>query len=174
MITKTHKVVAMLGICLCGSALAGGPRGGYQDYGRVIYTEPIYETIRVNRPERECWDERVQYSAPVVDPVAPIIGGIIGGVVGHQFGGGRGKDALTVAGTLIGAGVGAQAGAHPGPGWEQTERRCETVDRVDEERRLVGYRVEYEYQGRTFTTQTRERPGDYIPVSVAVRPRERW
>jgi hypothetical protein len=49
-----------------------------------------------------------------------------------------------------------------------TERRCEVVDRFEDQQELVGYRVNYVYDGEPFWTQTREPPGDWIRVRVGV------
>lgn len=100
-----------------------------------------------------------------------IAGGILGGVVGNQFGHGGGRTAMTVAGTLIGASIGNDlSGRAPRHGRVIERERCERVDRVEYDERLVGYRVEYRYQGQTFVTRTEEHPGRRIPVRVAVEP----
>ena len=46
--------------------------------------------------------------------------------------------------------------------------RCVSVDHWDTVNR--GYLVEYEYNGRRYTTETASHPGRYIPVDVIVRP----
>ena len=47
-------------------------------------------------------------------------------------------------------------------------QRCRTVDHF--ENRLTGYRVVYEYAGRSYTTVMQSQPGRQIPVQVSVVP----
>lgn len=144
----------------------------YTDYAKVISAEPIYETVQVSHPQEQCWDERVVHGGrPGHSPVRTIAGGIIGGVVGNQFGRGRGKTAMTVAGTLLGAAIGHEASYRPRVRSHVTyEERCEWVDQVTTEERLVGYRVKYRYKGENFVTRTDEHPGRRIPIRVSVEP----
>lgn len=118
-----------------------------------------------------------------------IAGGIIGGVIGRQFGGGKGRDAMTLAGTLIGAAVGrdrverrhargyghARHDRHHGYRGERVVearpvRYCETRYEYRDEERIDGYRVTYDYNGRTYITRTDYAPGDTIRVRVDVSP----
>jgi len=157
-------------LAFSGAAISGH---GFMGKARVIDTEPLYETVEIARPVTECWTEWVTHSSHKSGKyIAPIAGGIIGGVVGNQFGGGHGKTALTVAGTLLGASVGHEYNRshyRPRPAVDHV-RRCETVDRYEQEQQLVGYRVKYRYEGQTYYTQTTEHPGKFIPVRVRVSP----
>jgi uncharacterized protein YcfJ len=47
-------------------------------------------------------------------------------------------------------------------------QRCHTVDNW--QNRLTGYRVVYEYAGRSYTTVMPNEPGRQIPVRVSVVP----
>lgn len=49
-------------------------------------------------------------------------------------------------------------------------RRCRTVKRYEPRQQLIGYRVDYRYEGQTFTTRTRGNPGRFIRVRVDVDP----
>jgi len=146
---------------------------GFYDKAKVISVTPVYETVEVSRPERQCWKERVHRKGRghggSYTPV--IAGAIVGGVVGNQFGGGHGRDALTIVGALLGASVGNDL-ANQGRrrGHVRVERRCETVDRYAEEEVLAGYRVKYRYRGKVFTTRTDTHPGKRIRVRVGVEP----
>ena len=44
------------------------------------------------------------------------------------------------------------------------------MDHYEAQQQLVGYRVEYRYEGQTFTTRTIEHPGEFIRVRVNVDP----
>ena len=143
---------------------------------RVIKAQPLYETVEVARPATECWTEQVtRNDQRRGEYIAPIAGGILGGVAGHQFGGGRGKTALTVVGTLLGASLGQEynrSNYRQRPTVEHV-RRCETVDRYEQQQQLTGYRVKYRYEGKTYYTQTTDHPGKFIRVRVKVSPANR-
>jgi uncharacterized protein YcfJ len=146
---------------------------GFIGKARVINAEPLYETIEVAQPVTECWTERVTRNHRGHGSyIAPIAGGVIGGFVGNELGRGRGKTALTVAGTLLGASLGNSyhRSHHRQRPTVEHVRRCETVDRYEQERQLVGYRVKYRYEGQTYYTQTTEHPGKHIRVRVKVSP----
>jgi len=148
----------------------------YIDTARVTYVEPVYRRVRVNRPERECWDEdRVtDYRRGGGNKTAGgIIGGILGGVAGHQVGKGRGKTAATIVGTIIGGKIGRDAtddGERRIETHVDTRTVCRTVNNYVEEERLRGYRVSYRYQGREYETFMKRRPGKRIEVRVKVVP----
>lgn len=151
------------------------------EYADVISAQPIYRSVRVERPRRECWDEQVVHrernQGPWFDNGAAgsVIGAIAGGVAGHQFGKGRGKDAATVIGAVIGAGVGQRVAVERGAprqtiehvGYEEV---CKTVVEHTVEQRIDGYEVSYRYGGRTYQTFMPHDPGARIPVDVNIRP----
>lgn len=147
----------------------------YEDRARVISATPQYE--RVNTPRQECRTEYVResyYEAPQRSNTGAIIGGLTGGLVGSRFGGGNGR----IATAAIGAGLGAIVGdrydnnGRDSRGRERVEsrpvERCVTVDNWQQV--SAGYLVNYEYNGRQYSTVTNDNPGRFIPVHVAVRP----
>jgi uncharacterized protein YcfJ len=157
------------------SATAGGHRDHYRDTAKVIDVEPIYRSVEVSYPERECWDEEVEHYRPDGPRyTGTVLGGIIGGVVGNKIsrGRGRGRDAATLAGTLLGGAIGHDISQqHRGGRYTKSvERRCDVTHHTQYEEQLVGYDVTYRYKGREFTTRTHDHPGKRIPVAVTVRP----
>lgn len=158
------------------------PRPSYGDryeYAEVVSSTPIYRTVRIEEPRRECWDERVVYEDRRDDyhngAGGALIGAILGGVAGHQFGGGRGKSAATAVGAVIGAGVGqrvANQSRHHEPRAQRVgyEEVCETVTDYRTEQRIEAYDVAYRYGGRVYNTTMPHDPGSRIPVDVNVRP----
>ena len=60
----------------------------FQDTARVTHVEPLYKTVRVSTPQRECWTESNNYNRrpQAKSYTSTIAGGILGGVLGHQFG----------------------------------------------------------------------------------------
>lgn len=162
-------IVGVSAVAAAGVAGADWNRG-FADTARVISATPVYEAIRVNRPVEECWNERIVRRGRG-SRVGTIAGAVVGGVVGNQVSRRRNRAAATVAGSLLGAVIGRGISRYPNePRYVTEERRCELVDSIETEERLVGYRVKYRYHGRTFVTRTREHPGKRIPVRVGVDP----
>ncbi|TCV82904.1 glycine zipper 2TM domain-containing protein [Sulfurirhabdus autotrophica] len=156
----------------------------YDDYARVRSATPEYE--RVNTPRQECTNEyipgadrRYQRSSSDRNPsyVGPLLGGVTGALIGSQIGQGRGNTAATavaaIAGTVIGGNM-QNNRRHDNDEYDDDRyrgrevSRCRTVDNW--ENRLTGYRVEYEYAGRTYTTVMPDEPGRKLPVRVSVVP----
>ncbi|MEO5702764.1 MAG: glycine zipper 2TM domain-containing protein [Gammaproteobacteria bacterium] len=142
-------------------------RGRY-DYAQVIDSHRIYDTVRRNSPQRECYDEPVRYRGGNDSYTGIITGGILGGVLGNQVGGGRGNDIATIAGAVLGGSVGRDV-TRNNHGYQDYRQRCETVDHAYEERRPAGYHVTYRYKGRIYETRTDYRPGKRIRIEVPSR-----
>jgi len=167
-------------ITLASSTAIAGDRYHDRDYrgynggekAKVTHVEPIYHTVTVTTPLRECWDEPRRHSGHQ-SYTSTIAGGIIGGVIGSQFGGGSGKTALAVAGTLLGGSVGRDLGANNRNYHTGYEEHCKVVERQHREQRIDAYEVTYKYHGKHYTTVMNEHPGKYIPVDVHVEPRQR-
>tara|TARA_R110002050_G_scaffold1244_5_gene8875 strand:+ start:189432 stop:190022 length:591 start_codon:yes stop_codon:yes gene_type:complete len=148
-----------------------------QETARVTYVEPLYTTVRVSTPQRECY-ERPQHRTEYPQResyTSTIAGGLIGGVLGNQFGKGSGNTAMTIAGTLLGGSIGRDAGSYPShvnSDYDRYDRgqECHITEHVHEEQRIDGYRVTYRYQGQTYTTHMDHHPGKRIPVNVSVQP----
>jgi len=157
------------GSVFAGHTKTSSPR--FQDYAKVTYVEPVYKTVRINRPEQECWDEErtVEHGYRGDRHAGGLVGGILGGVAGHQVGKGHGKAAATIVGTLLGSKIGKDiagnnsrnAGSHV-----ETETVCRTVNRYEEEDRLQGYKVGYRYNGHEYDTFMNNHPGKKIKVRV--------
>ncbi len=146
----------------------------YEDRARVISVAPQFE--RVNTPRQECRTEYVResvYENSQRSPGGAIIGGVAGGLLGSTIGKGNGR----VAAAAVGAGIGAVVGDRMnnnqrGYGRERVEtvpvERCVTVDNWSQI--PAGYLVNYEYNGRQYSTVTERDPGRFIPVHVQVKP----
>ena len=170
---KKQLATLVLSLCISMGSGTSLANGGFFVKARVVDVNPIYETLEVSYPEERCWNERVRHTRHGYGRsyTPAIAGAIIGGVAGNQFSKGSRRDALTVAGALLGASVGRDFGRRSGSSsYVTTERRCEVVDRFEEQEQLVGYDVSYRYQGRVFTTRTDSHPGKFIQVKVQVEP----
>jgi uncharacterized protein YcfJ len=166
---RTTAIASAVALALgTPAAFAGGP--AFEDYALVRGVTPEYQNVNV--PRQECYSEFVpqSYSRGGNSIVGPLIGGVAGGLIGSRVGEGNGR----VAAAAAGAAVGALVGNHLSNGdrhEEYSERevqRCRMVDNW--ESRLAGYRVAYEYQGRTYSTMLPYDPGQRLTVRVSVEP----
>jgi len=180
-----HIALVLAGATLMAApAFAGAPRhGGFIDTARVVSVEPIYRTVRISTPRKECWTEQVPVEDYFDDDgyysyTPMILGGIIGGVIGSEMGKGRGRDAAILAGTVLGGSIGRDiAERNRRQGGEtvtryETREHCRTVEEYREEERLEGYRVTYRYRGHEFVTRMDHDPGRRLKVRVRVAPAE--
>ncbi len=141
----------------------------------VVSAQPVYQTVQVNQPTQECWQEAVSVPNKSYNSRTPeILGAILGAGVGRLFGSGRGQDVATVAGAILGGSIGRDQknrtqSQHSDVRYEQ---RCRMVDRYHSEERFEGYNVTYEYNDVLYTTRTRNDPGATITVNVNVVPAE--
>jgi uncharacterized protein YcfJ len=80
---------------------------------------------------------------------------------------------MTVAGALLGASIAHDDEiAKAKTGRVVSREVCETKYRTESQERLSHYRVEYEYDDRTFTYTTKNKPyGSSIKVNVEVSPK---
>jgi uncharacterized protein YcfJ len=167
---RPGKITKIALFAVLATAALSAAAEDYEDYARVKSATPEYE--RVNTPRRECRTEYIEGAARPAERgySGPIIGGIAGAILGNQIGGGRGKEAATAAGAITGAIVGdrVQNSGQYDDGGGREVRRCREVDHW--ERRLTGYRVEYEYGGRRFTAFLPHDPGRELRVRVSVEP----
>ncbi len=163
----------LLGLIAATVSLPTLANDDYEDRARVISVNPQFE--RVNSPRQECRTEYVRdsyYEAPQRSLGGAIIGGVAGGLLGNTVGRGNGR----VAAAAVGAGVGAIIGDRVDNnrqvyGRQRVENRpvdrCVTVDNWQNIN--AGYLVNYEYNGRQYSTVMDRDPGRYLPVQVAVR-----
>lgn len=168
-------VIPVVLLAACSTATNRPPAEPvYMDTAEVTRVAPLYQQVEVTRPVKRCWTERVAHTHPRRPNVgATLAGGMIGGVIGSKLGHGRGNAPLAVAGALAGAAIGRRlsrpAYAAPVTTWQDVQR-CTTVNRLEQRQQVVGYRVDYRYEGQIFTAQTRHHPGRYIRVRVDVDP----
>ena len=153
-----------------GAPAAFAVGGDFEDYARVTNVTPEYD--RVNAPRKECYSETVpEYRERERHGLAgPLIGGVAGGLLGAQVGSGNGRVAASAAGAVVGALVGDRLSdrGRRGEYYEREVQRCRVVDNWED--RITGYRVAYEYHGRSYTTMLSYDPGPRLPVRVQVEP----
>lgn len=173
--TRLLTVIPVMLLAACSTAPSRPPAEPiYVDTAEVTRVEPLYRQVEVTRPVNRCWTERVAHTRPPRPNIgATLAGGMIGGVIGSKLGRGRGNAPLMVAGALTGAAIGRRLSqpvyTAPVTTWRDVQR-CTTVNRLEQRQQVVGYRVDYRYEGQIFTAQTRRHPGRYIRVRVDVDP----
>ncbi|MDB2589749.1 glycine zipper 2TM domain-containing protein [Candidatus Thioglobus sp.] len=146
--------------------------GSYTDSATVTSVDKIYKTHTIREPYQDCYIKESYQGDDDGSATNEIVGGIFGGLIGNQFGGGSGQDAMTVAGALLGASIAHDDEiAKAKTGRVVSREVCETRYRTESQERLSHYRVEYEYDDRTFTYTTKNKPyGSSIKVNVEVSP----
>lgn len=144
----------------------------FEDTARVTHVEPIYTTVQVATPRRECSPRSYrQNNYQHKSYTSTIAGTIVGGVIGNQFGGGSGKKIMTAAGALLGGSVGRDLSYKPSHSSDyRYGEECHVSQRYHQEERINGYYVTYRYRGQSYTTEMDRHPGKRIPVEVSVRP----
>jgi len=185
----TFKILAILSaIVIVSPARASHPESAdtYFDKAKVLSAVPIYTTVSVSTPRRECRQVPVKrygkgHGGKHYKSATPIIlGGVVGAAIGNQFGHGTGKTVGTIAGGILGGSVardvqyryGNQGHRGHGRGHQTTVTQCETIDEYHNEERIDGYQVKYRYNGRIYQTRTETDPGKRMQVKVSVMPSE--
>lgn len=172
---------AFVGLSATAAAGESGYYGGNDgfDYAVVTGVTPIYNDIQVVEPRTRCWDQPVTYQQ--VSPAGAIIGGLIGAAVGRNVVKGHRhhyrryhdhgrKAAGMVAGAAVGTAIGSAISRGNAPVQHGTQQQCQVVEEVSMRRELIGYDVNYRYNGQEYITRTDRHPGDRIRVRVDVTP----
>lgn len=147
----------------------------YTDKGRVLSVAPQVE--RSHQPRQECHTEYVResmYDQPARSNSGAVVGGVTGGLLGSTIGRGSGRIAAAAVGAGLGALVGDRVDNRDSVGRERIVTRpveqCVTVDQW--QTMTTGYVVNYEYQGRQYSTLMDHDPGASIELDVTVSPRQ--
>lgn len=148
---------------------------GSYEQARVVGVQPVYETVSYTVPREQCDQQRVQTaSGGGISPAIPLLGAIAGGVLGSAVAKGHhNQQAGAAIGAVFGGAVGydvARRNATPRYVTYGTQEVCSEVQETHEEERISGYNVRYTYMGQTYTTYTRNPPGDTVRVRVDVTP----
>ena len=140
-----------------------GYRGPYQEnlsygYAQVLRVQPAYESYS-SSSEPRCIERRHSNTSG-----GTVLGAIVGGALGNQVGKGDGRKAATIAGAVAGGAIGHQVAERNGSTYECPDGY------VQEERRVVGYDVEYTYKGENYMSRLPYDPGNRLRVRVSVTP----
>lgn len=149
------------------------PRGGNTHYGwaDVLRVDPVYRTVHVEQPQQQCYDQPVVREERRSSTAGTLLGAVVGGVLGHTVGKGDGRTAATVAGAVAGGAIGNRvSGGGTTQTYAGTETRCQDVTSVSEQRRIIGYDVEYRYRGDVYVSRLDYDPGDRLRIQISVSP----
>jgi len=143
---------------------AAGPQ-----YAQVVSVTPVHSSV--SNPHQVCQDVVVNHTEPPKDQhniAGTAIGAVAGGLLGHMVGHGKGNTLATVAGAAAGgyAGNRIENAHHQSQVTSSTEHECKTVN--DTSDRIVGYDVQYVYNGVTRTTRMNHDPGNRVEVQEGV------
>ena len=146
------------------AAQAAGPQ-----YAQVVSVTPVHQ--QVNTPHQVCQDVVVNHTEPPRDQhniAGTAIGAVAGGLLGHMVGHGKGNTLATVAGAAAGgyAGNRIENAHHQSQVTSTTEHECKTV--AESSDRVIGYDVQYVYNGVTRTTRMDHDPGNRVQVQEGV------
>ena len=151
------------------------------DRARGVSVEPIFQNVGHPVPVEECrlgqgavhdYSERHRGARCLT---RPIIGAIIGGAIGHAVGHHkRNKQVGIAVGAILGSSIGRDISRHhrhaATPVSYRQEEVCRVVNEIREEVELTGYRVTFEYAGKTHTTRMDRDPGEFLRIKVRVTP----
>ena len=151
---------------------ADGDTNTHYGWADVLRVDPVYGVSRTEVPRQECYDEPVVRREGGNTTAGTVLGAVIGGVLGNTVGKGDGRKAATVAGAVAGGAVGHGVASRGQREYEDTVTRCREVRAISEQRRVMGYDVEYRYHGEVYVSRLNYDPGERLRVRVSVAPAE--
>ena len=134
----------------------------------VLRADPVQGVTRTEVPRQECYEQPVVRRDGGNSTAGTVLGAVIGGVLGNTVGKGDGRKAATVAGAVAGGAIGNRSTR--GRDYESTQTQCREVNTVSEQRRIIGYDVEYRYRGEVYMSRLDYDPGERLRVRVSVTP----
>ncbi|MGN2253665.1 glycine zipper 2TM domain-containing protein [Frateuria sp. GZRe12] len=155
-----------------GRYAEGDDANTHYGWADVLRVDPVYGVARSEVPRQECYDEPVVRREGGNTTAGTVLGAVIGGVLGNTVGKGDGRKAATVAGAVAGGAVGHGVARRGEQEYDDTVTRCRQVSSVSEQRRLMGYDVEYRYHGDVYVSRLNYDPGERLRVRVSVAPAE--
>ena len=159
------------GACAQDARAPNNDDNAHYGWADVLRADPVQGVVRTNVPQQQCYDQQVVQHNPGNSAAGTVLGAVIGGVLGHTIGKGDGRTAATVGGAVVGGAVGNSV-SNQGSNYQTTQTTCSQVNTVSEQRRIIGYDVEYRYRGEVYTSRLSYDPGERLRVRVQVDPAE--
>lgn len=131
----------------------------------VLRADPVQAVTRTEVPRQECYEQPVVRHEGGNSTAGTVLGAVIGGVLGNTVGKGDGRRAATVVGAVAGGAVGNRVSGQ-GRDYETSQTQCRQVSSVSEQRRVVGYDVEYRYRGEIYTSRLSYDPGELSLIHI--------
>ena len=135
----------------------------------VLRADPVQGVAQTNVPQQQCYNQQVVQHDPGNSAAGTVLGAVIGGVLGHTVGKGDGRTAATVVGAVAGGAVGNRV-SDPGGNYTTNQTQCQQVNTVSQQRRIIGYDVEYRYRGEVYESRLDYDPVERLRVRVSVTP----
>ena len=163
-------VLALMATSVCAQDVryANADDNAHYGWADVLRADPVQGVTRTEVPRQECYEQPVVRHEGGNSTAGTVLGAVIGGVLGHTVGKGDGRKAATVAGAVAGGAIGNRA--NRGQDYETTQTQCHQVSSISEQRRIIGYDVEYRYRGEVYTSRLSYDPGERLRVRVRVDP----
>lgn len=166
--------LALMAVCTTAVAqnapLPGDSGHVHYAWANVTRVNPIYRSVQVANPHQACYQQPVVRQQGGSNTAGTLLGAVIGGVLGNTVGGGDGRKAATVAGAVVGGVVGNRVASRDDRIVQDTVTRCQQIHNVSQERRIVGYNVEYRYRGHAYMSRLNYDPGERLRVRISVTP----
>lgn len=149
---------------------SGNDDNAHYGWADVLRADPVQGVVRTTVPQQQCQNQTVVQQNPGNTAGGTILGAVVGGVLGNTIGRGGGRALSTAVGAVAGGAVGGQVAANSAGQTAQNVTTCQQVNTVSDQRRIVGYDVEYRYRGEVFMKRMSYDPGDRLRVRVQVEP----
>jgi uncharacterized protein YcfJ len=151
---------------------SAGPENTKYAWADVLRVDPVYDRVQASSPREDCQDVPVErhVDGGNNNAAGTVIGAIVGGVLGNTVGKGDGRKAATVAGAVVGGAVGHNVASQDDGYYTGPERHCRMVQDAAEERRIIGYDVQYRYRGDVYISRLDYDPGERMRVRISVAP----
>ena len=151
-------------VLLAAGATALATAALADEYGRVLSSTPIVQTVTV--PRQVCTQQQVVVPPPKTGTGA-VVGAVAGGVMGSLLGkGSHNRGVATAVGAVGGAVVGNQIEGNRQPGQVQNVQQCSTQNFI--ENQVTGYNVTYEYAGKQYAAAMASDPGPYVRLQIVL------
>jgi uncharacterized protein YcfJ len=157
------------GVCAQDVRYPNADDNAHYGWADVLRADPVQGVTRTEVPRQECYEQPVVRHERGNSTAGTVLGAVIGGVLGNTVGKGDGRKAATVVGAVAGGAVGNRTASRGGD-YETTQTQCRQVSSISEQRRIIGYDVEYRYRGEVYTSRLSYDPGERLHVRVQVEP----
>jgi uncharacterized protein YcfJ len=164
MVNSLTLKFALISLMTTLSVNSYGEQNFHYDYATVLQVQPIVHIVEVEDYQQQCRKQQVTERSS--NGKNKLLGSLIGAAVGHALGSrSKHRKQATIVGAITGATI---AGGKSTNSSEQVI--CEPYPVASQEERIVGYKVIYRYNDRTFETRLDYDPGNSLKLRVLLSP----